>query len=622
MTTQILKSQRGRSMVEMLGVLAIVGVLSVGGVYGYGVAMKKHKANELLHQASMLATTISAQIQSKGELPQSIEDFGNGKYGEFKEPEKANDEQFTMQITGMDPAVCEQVAKMAGGMVRKAECTGTTLTLTYNNNLSSDKVAADYNGKQEECEESGNKYCEGSGSCIVQDKDCCAGYDSQCCVDDGDISSTESCVLPDGSDGKCNNGECVVIMGTECGSGYYSSCEETGGECVNGFCKCPSGTVFALQYGNSACVSCSDLETAFNSQTCEACGKVAVMYYPHSYPDGDMPWACFDKPSTECKSNEMFSGGTCVPCSSAGNRSGGYYNGVEQCEKCGLENNGSGICIKKCPAGTIYAMDEINYYSDCYSCNTEGRLSPAKGNCSQICPNRNDNCELVSKTCIHGTKNGDSCVCESGWYGKYCESDCDGVKDEFGYCHMCSYSDDLYVTSIDECHNCDDRIFYGNTCASCSDESDIPCDKSECDRCPNRVYENGVCRLKVFRCLDSNYNEKVCQCSDITPTNSIRTNDSAECEKCDGVKYWMGSSSCGVIDCGTGYIQSAFGGVCVPINTTQPTAIMVDPEYADTCNSLGWFYAEGGFCCNSQKVKECKEAGAERPSDCPSIKLV
>ena len=38
------RSQKGRSMVEMLGVLAIVGVLSVGGVYGYGVAMKKHKA--------------------------------------------------------------------------------------------------------------------------------------------------------------------------------------------------------------------------------------------------------------------------------------------------------------------------------------------------------------------------------------------------------------------------------------------------------------------------------------------------------------------------------------------------------------------------------------------------
>ena len=37
------KGERGRSMVEMLGVLAIIGVLSVGGISAYGVAMKKHK---------------------------------------------------------------------------------------------------------------------------------------------------------------------------------------------------------------------------------------------------------------------------------------------------------------------------------------------------------------------------------------------------------------------------------------------------------------------------------------------------------------------------------------------------------------------------------------------------
>ena len=116
------RSQKGRSMVEMLGVLAIVGVLSVGGLYGYGVAMKKHKANELLHQASMLPTTISAQIQSKGQLPQNIENFGDTKYGTFGTPEKVNDEQFTMQITDMDSAVCEQMEKMAGGMVSQQMC--------------------------------------------------------------------------------------------------------------------------------------------------------------------------------------------------------------------------------------------------------------------------------------------------------------------------------------------------------------------------------------------------------------------------------------------------------------------------------------------------------------------
>ena len=74
-------SQRGRSMVEMLGVLAIVGVLSVGGVYGYGVASKKIKANNALHQASMLATTVSAYaLSNDGNLPSSVADFGASGY--------------------------------------------------------------------------------------------------------------------------------------------------------------------------------------------------------------------------------------------------------------------------------------------------------------------------------------------------------------------------------------------------------------------------------------------------------------------------------------------------------------------------------------------------------------
>lgn len=48
-------NQIGRSMVEMLGVLAIIGVLSVAGIVGYSVAMRKHRANEILQTASMLA---------------------------------------------------------------------------------------------------------------------------------------------------------------------------------------------------------------------------------------------------------------------------------------------------------------------------------------------------------------------------------------------------------------------------------------------------------------------------------------------------------------------------------------------------------------------------------------
>ncbi|MBR3912929.1 MAG: hypothetical protein IKJ28_01660, partial [Alphaproteobacteria bacterium] len=40
----------GRSMVEMLGVLAVTSVLSVGGIMGYRFAMDKYRANETLNE--------------------------------------------------------------------------------------------------------------------------------------------------------------------------------------------------------------------------------------------------------------------------------------------------------------------------------------------------------------------------------------------------------------------------------------------------------------------------------------------------------------------------------------------------------------------------------------------
>ncbi|MBR6663999.1 MAG: hypothetical protein IKL33_04145, partial [Alphaproteobacteria bacterium] len=50
--------QSGRSMVEMLGVLAIIGVLSIGGISGYSRAMSKYRVNKTLDQISMLVMNI------------------------------------------------------------------------------------------------------------------------------------------------------------------------------------------------------------------------------------------------------------------------------------------------------------------------------------------------------------------------------------------------------------------------------------------------------------------------------------------------------------------------------------------------------------------------------------
>ncbi len=51
-------NQTGRSMVEMLGVLAIIGVLSVGAIAGYQKAMMKYKTNKLITQISTIITNI------------------------------------------------------------------------------------------------------------------------------------------------------------------------------------------------------------------------------------------------------------------------------------------------------------------------------------------------------------------------------------------------------------------------------------------------------------------------------------------------------------------------------------------------------------------------------------
>ena len=94
-----MKSENGRSMVEMLGVLAIIGVLSVGAIAGYSKAMFKYKLNKMLDQYNQLFGTIIIHreefsklssptqqvslfpiIYKMGELPDGMKPFGNSNF--------------------------------------------------------------------------------------------------------------------------------------------------------------------------------------------------------------------------------------------------------------------------------------------------------------------------------------------------------------------------------------------------------------------------------------------------------------------------------------------------------------------------------------------------------------
>ncbi len=64
----------GRSMVEMLGTLAVMGVLAIGGIMGYNYAMKKYRSNQITNELSVLSNQIflTMSMPHEGEYELSL----------------------------------------------------------------------------------------------------------------------------------------------------------------------------------------------------------------------------------------------------------------------------------------------------------------------------------------------------------------------------------------------------------------------------------------------------------------------------------------------------------------------------------------------------------------------
>ncbi len=127
-------SQNGRSMIEMLGVLAIIGVLSVGGISGYSKAMQKYRINKTIEQITLISQNIrtffanqrnyvdlnpaSLRIIKKAKLvPDEVWSDGhlqNAFGGSFEMAVVSNAEysgkMFTIEITDIPQEACIEIA--------------------------------------------------------------------------------------------------------------------------------------------------------------------------------------------------------------------------------------------------------------------------------------------------------------------------------------------------------------------------------------------------------------------------------------------------------------------------------------------------------------------------------
>ena len=106
-----IKQEQGRSMVEMLGTLAIIGVLSVGGIAGYTYAMNRYYTNEILAGASARAVIVASQIASGRELSLSEFDKMETAGGKFTGTVKKFDDGLGIKVSGVKKSVCENLIK-------------------------------------------------------------------------------------------------------------------------------------------------------------------------------------------------------------------------------------------------------------------------------------------------------------------------------------------------------------------------------------------------------------------------------------------------------------------------------------------------------------------------------
>ena len=184
--------ERGRSMVEMLGVLAVIGALSVAGIMGFRSALDKHYATQTINRLKLRAMSVSSQLLLGSTASLSEFNETDGAYQISNTPDVSESDVFLLTVNDVPKAVCEQIVKMDWNItkINPSDCSETTLTFLFRNDL----------GDCSDCVNAG-----------VQ----CNLYGKEC----GTCSSTKGFTPHDADCANNNNG-------SHCVRGYCSSCAE------------------------------------------------------------------------------------------------------------------------------------------------------------------------------------------------------------------------------------------------------------------------------------------------------------------------------------------------------------------------------------------------------------
>ena len=203
--------QSGRSMAEMLAVLAIMGVLTVGGIAAYSFAVSKHRANQIYNQVDLRAvTSFSNPFVRQATTGQTypLAGFDEVVEGITYQHKKTTGNGYDIIASHVPERVCRRLQDMTFPVPKSVTLNGADLSSTCG---SDNTFVFSYNGLSVGKPSSGGDpidcTCSGCQSC-----------ESGVCRDNDNLCKPKEI---------CQSGSCVCAPGyTECGGSCYTTCAD------------------------------------------------------------------------------------------------------------------------------------------------------------------------------------------------------------------------------------------------------------------------------------------------------------------------------------------------------------------------------------------------------------
>ena len=634
-TTQ--SAEYGRSMVEMLGVLAVIGVLSVGGIMGYRYAMDKYRANDIIYEVNLRNRDTWHKYQLKG-LPEN-EDMLN-EWAEYTSTGfpigvyLRSTDMFDVQVDDVPSRVCLNVLNTnlegplliwvptgengrqlydgtnAEELCQYGEEDAENVSIVFTTSLS--QYGAELGGG-EAVDENGRpvRYCLDDGDCTGTCERCGSDYKCESTCPD----ATPICSATQGKCVRCEvNDDCPI---NQICNEASNECEEIPEACAenefrsrNGACiPCshPSNVIISADEtfgedkatGAELCANCANegtarkLETAGNTTYCSyTCTKgISVQgqdgaCHPCVNPDGTPNTEVFEiGQSSEAKTQ-------CLAC---GDREWINFNGKVSCTPF--------LTFRD----DMFIAWDPQYFPTYYDCKNTGVQNMRVDNSSHTTQQRlNEICETCDnryaseKRCFPKCEQPD----ENSEASTICLTDPSNEK--------CKRK---WQNANGECFDCD-ALRVNTTLMYLSLSQELV---DLCEKCGREVVGNGYCSLTQNLCGKGkfmNVDGYCVSCSD-KAGSAVVSDEVSGCSACKevGEERWVVSfpSSTGTTlkcmkKCEDGYLQDRLG-YCVDCKEKNATWLQSSPELEEECLSCPSpntkeLYQGGGYCGSKQCTED------------------